>query len=395
MRIEHVFGRNQADARVTHGSASPQRTQFQIQGRMDSLWQRVQALKRDLTRSLGVSDVAVSPTPNGAQLDVIQSPAAAVPLLALLEREPRPPSLQATLGLAEDGKPVRLDLTAEDLQHALIVGAQAAGKTSLLQSIAVSLALTNRQAYLQMAVLDPQVRGTHPGGLRALNYIPHLLMPVITDVSTSVEALQFLVEEADYRIQHNRHAPLILVLIDRLELLLHGDAQTTRRLLTQLLQKGADAHIYVVVAARSARADLLDNLLKSYLGVRLVGQVPDETEAHAATGLRNSYAEQLLGKGEFAAVSGGKMTYFQGAYLAEHEMLWALQQMEQVQRRTPRLLAQPHVIRPNLAPQNPVALETPFVVRNGELMFLDESRADARTASDTRNTVVAEVQRIR
>ena len=61
-------------------------------------------------------------------------------------------------------------------------------------------------------------------------------MPVITDVSTSVEALQFLVEEADYRIQHNRHAPLILVLIDRLELLLHGDAQTTRRLLTQLLK---------------------------------------------------------------------------------------------------------------------------------------------------------------
>lgn len=388
MRIEHVFGRNQADARVTHGTATSQHAQFQIQGRVDTLWRRMQAFKRDLTRSLGVSDVSVTPTSGGAQLDVIQSPSAAVPLLTLLEREPRPPSLQATLGLAEDGKPVRLDLKADDLQHALVVGSQAAGKTSLLQSIAVSLALSNRQAHLQMAILDPQTHSSRPGGLRALNYIPHLMMPVITDVATTVEALQFLVEEADYRIQHNRHAPLILVLIDRLEMLLHGDAPATRRLLTQLLQKGADARIYVIVAARSARADVLDNLLKSYLGVRLVGQVPDETEAHAATGLRNSYAEQLLGKGEFTAVSGGKMTHFQGAFLAEHEMLWALQQMEQVQRRTPRLLAQTHVIRPNLSPQNPLPLEMPFVIRDGELTFLDEPEAD------TRDTVVADVHRI-
>ena len=118
---------------------------------------------------------------------------------------------------------------------------------------------------------------------------------------------------------------------------------------------------------------MLDNLLKSYLGVRLVGQVADETEAHAATGLRNSHAEQLLGKGEFAAVIRGKMTYFQGAFLADHEMLWALQQMERVQRQTPRLLAHPHEIRPNLPSASPTELETPFIInRDGELSFIDE-----------------------
>ena len=135
MRIEHVFGRNQADARVTHGSASPQRTQFQIQGRMDSLWQRVQALKRDLTRSLGVSDVAVSPTPNGHNSMSFSRRLQRYRcwLCWSVSRGHHP--CKATLGLAEDGKPVRLDLTAEDLQHALIVGAQAAGKTSLLNRL--------------------------------------------------------------------------------------------------------------------------------------------------------------------------------------------------------------------------------------------------------------------
>ena len=107
-----------------------------------------------------------------------------ISLLSLCEHLPKIPALTAVLGVDEEGVPLLLRLPSPDVAHVLIAGTTGSGKTALMRSILLSLAMTNPQSRLQMALVDPKGRGFGP-----LSDIPHLIRPVIED---SEKAVRFM-----------------------------------------------------------------------------------------------------------------------------------------------------------------------------------------------------------
>jgi DNA segregation ATPase FtsK/SpoIIIE-like protein len=118
--------------------------------------------------------------------------------------------------------------------------------------------------------------------------------------------------------------------------------------MTELLQHGASVGIHLILGTQEPETTVFDTLMRANLPVRLVGQVHNEQQAHAAAGILNTQAEYLLGKGDFLAIVGGETTHFQSAYIGDYDLHLCL---EDLHRNRPQpLLAQPISVRPAFLP---------------------------------------------
>ena len=70
-------------------------------------------------------------------------PVRLLPLLRELDRDSPIPPITATLGIAEDGTPLLIRVPSPDVAHILVAGTTGSGKTMLLKSMLLSLALSN------------------------------------------------------------------------------------------------------------------------------------------------------------------------------------------------------------------------------------------------------------
>jgi S-DNA-T family DNA segregation ATPase FtsK/SpoIIIE len=242
----------------------------------------------------------------------------------------------AVLGLAEDGAPLLIRLPSPDVAHILIAGTTGSGKTVLLRTIILSLAMTNpvlsscspgRESGLLFVLIDP--KGT---AFRPLEGLPHLARPVIQEIDEAAEALASLVRlmerqggggavAADLRRDLDpAFGPSVVVVIDELADLLIVGGRAVQTALTRLTQRGREAGIHVVGATQKPTSAVLGPLVKANFPVRLVGRVTSTEDARTATGWSGTGAERLLGRGDFLAVAEGRVIRFQTAYVSPAEI---------------------------------------------------------------------------
>lgn len=248
----------------------------------------------------------------------------------------------AVLGLSDDGHPVVLDFDDLDVSHVLISGVQGCGKTTLLTTLALSLAAQSKQSHIQLVIIDPSERGhsSSYASLEPLSYLPHMLAPVVFGHAPALETLSLLVDELEYRQAQEIVFPHVVVMIENVVELLDLGGSHASALLARISQHGRDAGIQLVLTTDQPDSPLLDELLKANLPVRIVGMVPDEQVANAASGVVGSGAEYLSAPGEFMASLDGDVTVcFRSLHVGSQEMHVILTRL---QRNRPRpLLARP------------------------------------------------------
>ncbi|MCA9916383.1 MAG: AAA family ATPase [Anaerolineales bacterium] len=339
-QIERVFSTHQVPTRVAGGQVETQSIRFDLQSHLESGLHRLRGLKRDLLSVLGVTDVSLAKDERGQwRLDIVRPHEAPVALLDLLPLLPELPESTAVLGMDEEGAPLLLPFADPDITHALLVGAAGAGKTSLLRTMAVSLAMTNRQSKLQLLVIDPDRPGQPGRELAPLMFLPHLLSQVLTDPDEALPTLQILVDEMYHRLKNETLRPTIVTLIDNVEALYAVNPAGTQTALAELLQRGAEAGIHLVLATSQPNAEWLSSVMRANLPLRLVGQVQDEADSLAATAVVGADAHALLGSGDFLAVADGSQVHFQAAFIGNYDLHLTL---ETIHRNRPQpLLAQP------------------------------------------------------
>ncbi len=369
-QINKVLSRNKVPATVVGGEVRPRVVNFDLQTQISAGMEKIRGLKGEVMSALGVGDVAITQDNGRWRLRVARPDDPPVPLLRLLATIPQLPQRAATLGLAEGGQPVYLRFPTNRMSHVLIAGEPGAGKTSLLRTIAASLALTNRQSEMQLQLLDPrgerEVRlGGHDTPLLPLSYLPHMLTDPALNPEECGSILRFLAEEMTYRRRERIQTPRIVVLIDHPVTLLEHTAETTRSDLLRLLQYGSQAGIHLVLATDRPESPLLDATIKAGMAMRIVGRLKDDGVAARVAGIRLDQAALLYGEGDFLAVTGNEITYFQAAYIGDYDL--HLKLMEIYQSARPKLLARPYNTRPRVKKENSKKSASPqsFTLRDG------------------------------
>jgi S-DNA-T family DNA segregation ATPase FtsK/SpoIIIE len=309
-RIERVLASHRVPVRVHGGSVTPRWVRFLLTPALGAKVSTVRNLSEELAMALGADDVRVARDGESIAVEVPRADAEPVRLLPLLRSLTALPTLTACLGITDDGRPLLLRLPSADVAHVLVAGTTGSGKTELIRSLLISLAMTNRQSRLQMALIDPKSRGFLP-----LAGLPHLMDAIATDVKSAQALLERLVAEMERRDREGVSSPRIIVAVDELLDVLQMGGKPVEALLTRIAQRGREAGLHLVAGAQKPSSSALGPMLKANFPVRLVGRVGSAEDARVASGVAGTNAEKLLGRGDFILIAAGQTIRFQAAWL--------------------------------------------------------------------------------
>jgi len=313
--IEMVLARHKIEGRINGGVVTPRFIQFQIAPQVGTKVSKIASLSEEIALALGCNSVRIHRQGRTVNVDVPRHDPAPVRLLPLCNSLDELPATTAVLGVDEEGTPLLLRMTASDVAHVLIAGTTGSGKTATARTLLVSLAMYNDPTELQLVLIDPKRRGFAP-----LQQLPHVRGQVLDSHEAAVDYLREVVAEMERRDQENQSSPALIIAVDELADLLQTGGKAVEAMLTRLAQRGREAGIHLVACTQKPTAAYIGSGMTANFPVRLVGSVATRDEARYATGITDSGAEKLGGKGDFLLVAKGEAIRFQSAWLGPKDL---------------------------------------------------------------------------
>ncbi len=286
------------------GAAAPDRSRVKVQN--------ILARERDLSLAISTPSLRFEQVPGEALLGLeVPSPSPSKVTMrevmdsADFRKIAGKGGLPVALGADAGGASVAVDLTG--LPHMMIAGATGSGKSVCINSIVASMMLTKPPDQLRMMMVDPKQVELTP-----FNGIPHLVLPVITEVDDVSPMLRGLIREMTRRYKamaeigtrnisgYNAKAkdpmPYLVLIVDELaDLMLVGGFEIEQSLV-RLAQLGRAAGIHLVLATQRPSVKVVTGLLKANIPCRIAFAVASQVDARVI--LDSVGAEKLLGKGD-------------------------------------------------------------------------------------------------
>jgi DNA segregation ATPase FtsK/SpoIIIE, S-DNA-T family len=340
--IEETLASFNIEATVVETNHGPAVTQFGVEPAPGVAVSKILSRQNDLALRLGASPIRLeAPVPgkNMVGVEVPNSSVATVTqrdVLASDEWATSKAALRLALGRDVSGKAIVGDLGR--MPHLLIAGATGAGKSVCINTIIGSLLFQLTPDQLQVLMIDPKrVELVGFGG------VPHLRLPVITEMDKVVGALKWVVLEMDRRYKlfaqhavrnldgYNKWAaaaqrpdepelPYLVVVIDELADMMMTAAEEVEKALCRLAQLARATGIHLVVATQRPSVDVLTGLIKANFPTRIAFAVSSQTDSRVI--LDQAGAEKLLGRGDalFMPPDAMKPIRLQGAFVSDDEM---------------------------------------------------------------------------
>lgn len=334
-RIESTLRNFGINVEMGEVSIGPTVTQYTLKPAEGIKLNRITSLSNDLALALAAHPIRIEAPIPGKSLVGIEVPnyqPAMVTLRSILESpsfKQRKTNLTMALGKDVSGKCWSADLSS--MPHLLVAGATGSGKSVCLNAIILSLLYQNNPDRLRFILVDPKrVEFT------VYNGIPHLLTPVITDVTKTVNALRWAIQEMDKRFDilskagkrnitaYNEEAenkmPYIVIIIDELADLMVAAAAEIEVSIIRLTQMARAVGIHLIVATQRPSVDVITGLIKANIPARIAFSVASAMDSR--TILDCVGAEKLVGKGDmlFLTADLSKPRRLQGAYVSDSEI---------------------------------------------------------------------------
>jgi S-DNA-T family DNA segregation ATPase FtsK/SpoIIIE len=358
--IEETLDQFGIPAKVVETNAGPSVTQFGIEPGFverrapDGTIQRrrvpvnrILALQNDLALALAAAPIRIEAPVPGRSVVGIEVPndkISVVSLRGVLESDvfkkvANKTPLPLALGRDVSGTAVVTDLVM--MPHLLIAGATGSGKSVSINAIIACLLFNNTPDDLRLVLVDPK-----RVELVNLNGIPHLIGPVITDVSHVVSALRWAVREMENRLQlfskrgtewkssvrnidaynaqsdkhESERLPYILIVIDELADLMLAAPEETEKLITRLAQLSRATGIHLILATQRPSVDVVTGLIKANFPARISFAVTSSVDSRVV--LDTPGAEKLLGRGDmlFMSPDSAKLVRLQGCFVSDDEL---------------------------------------------------------------------------
>ncbi len=333
--IQKTFGQFGIDVEMGDTAVGPTVTQYTLRPANGVKLARIVALQNDLALALAAHPIRIEAPIPGKALVGIEVPnlaVATVSLRDLLESKEfrrRESHLSFPLGKDVSGSPwvVRLD----KMPHMLVAGATGSGKSVCLNTIIVSLLYQNGPDDLKFILVDPK-----RVELTVYEGIPHLLIPPITKVDDTVNALKWAVREMDRRLDmlgkfgvrdldsYNAKAeakiPKLVIVIDELADLMTTSRHEVEGLIVRIAQMARAVGIHLVLATQRPSVDVITGLIKANIPARAAFAVASQVDSR--TILDCSGAEKLCGRGDmlYSSAELAKPKRLQGAFVSDKEI---------------------------------------------------------------------------
>jgi S-DNA-T family DNA segregation ATPase FtsK/SpoIIIE len=261
--------------------------------------------------------------------------------------------LPVVLGRDILGNPVYADLAA--MPHVIVAGATGAGKSVGLNVMLLSLLYRRTPEQLRLLMIDPKVVELAP-----FDRIPHMLLPVVTDMKQASTALKWAVDEMERRYQlfadagtknistynawvgrvasgeaknpngrtvvakdHNglpeeipasdgseegtvkvpEKLPWVVIVADEFADLMMQQGKEVEAAVARLAQKARAAGMHVILATQRPSTDVITGTIKANFPTRIAYRVAQKVDSR--TILDEQGAEHLLGMGDMLIKMNG------------------------------------------------------------------------------------------
>jgi S-DNA-T family DNA segregation ATPase FtsK/SpoIIIE len=314
-KIEEVLARHNVSGRVGGGVVTPRFVRFELLTEMGTRVNRVAALAEEIAMALEKRDARIYRSGGKINVEVSRPKPSPVRLLPLCRRLPAAPPVTAVLGVEGNGTPLLLRIAAPDVAHVLVVGTTGSGKTALARTMLASLCMFNAADSVQIELIDPKGRGLGP-----LIRLPNVRGSVAAAPDQALKRLNELVTEMERRDARGKSRPAIVVGVDELADLIQVGGHQVETALARIAQRGREAGVHLVACTQKPAAALIGSTMKANFPIRLVGSTASREEARYASGMTDSGAEKLAGKGDFLLIAKGQAIRFQAAWLGPKDL---------------------------------------------------------------------------
>ncbi len=249
--------------------------------------------------------------------------------------------LTLAIGMDIEGNPQVADLAK--MPHLLVAGATGAGKSVCLNSFLLSMLYKASPEEVKLLLVDPKRIELAPYAS-----LPHLVHPVVTEMSLAKSALEWAVFEMDCRYQsmaklgvrniegYNKKLaslgddrpeelealkpmPYLVIIIDELADLMMTAAKEVEMHIVRLAQLARAAGIHMILATQRPSVDVVTGLIKANFPTRISFFVTSKFDSRTILDAVGS--ERLLGRGDMLfKPSGGKLKRMHGAFVDETEI---------------------------------------------------------------------------
>lgn len=337
--IEKILDSFGIDAKVEESYIGPSVIQYALNIPFGIKVAKVATLSENIALALGVDSKAVRiesiPETTYLGVEVPRSKRDMVRFKEIMESdemETNQFALPAPIGKNIDGSSVVADI--QKMPHLLIAGATGSGKSVLTNSFIASLLMKRTPDEVKFILVDPkQVE------LSDYNGIPHLLTPVITDMSQVVNALKWAVQEMEIRYSnlakeqvrniqgYNQKKgfaamPYIVIVIDEMaDMMMTANKVDAETAIVRLAQKARAVGIHLILATQRPSVNVITGIIKANIPGRIGMSVTSSTDSRVI--LDRIGAESLLGYGDllYKAPDKPKANRLQSSFIDQQEVI--------------------------------------------------------------------------
>ncbi len=243
------------------------------------------------------------------------------------------PSSEATfpLGMGIDGEVLWADLAEPTMTSILIGGTSGSGKSELLRSIVISLALSSPPKSVIFTLIDPK-RVTFTDFVN----LPCLDGPVIMDADKAMSRLETLVNEMEARYKllerskvhdiatYNRTAQTpfarkVIVIDEYADLIINRDTKQSLETTVQRIgQKGRAAGFHLILATQRPDAKVITGVIKANLQLKISLKVTSAVNSRII--LDEGGGEYLIGHGDMLVGGSIPLQRLQGLLVTKSDI---------------------------------------------------------------------------
>ncbi len=312
--------------------SGPTVTLFSVELEPGTKVSKLNAISRDLARSLRAQNIRIVPTIAGKTAVGIEVPNEKREKVRLRELissgAAEGMTLPMFLGKDSSGEPLVADLVR--MPHMLIAGTTGSGKSVCINTVIMSWLFMKRPDELKLILVDPKMVE-----LSQFGDIPHLACPVITETGKAAASLAWAVKKMEERYELLREAgvrdlpsynnipweekkeifqpgteleeakiprklPYIVFVIDELADLMMS-AKEVEQHIVRIAQKARAVGIHLILATQRPQANVVTGLIKSNMPCRLSFKVASGMDSRIVMDTKG--AELLLGHGDMMMVT--------------------------------------------------------------------------------------------